>query len=211
MQLPKGVLNNNNLESLCRLTSLDLSNNTFPATGAKGIAGLLSNSASRLSSLNLAGNRLTSASAKIIFPALKGNNTLLHLDMSNNSLGEPAVPSIIELLRQNSTLRTLDIMGNASIKFKSGGGYDYRSYFAGGGLTRKPVVPRGKIDIEQKALFDTTSLQSIASSNHTCAVKMSNANVFDSHAKTIGKVRMGTRTRCRHVPPSHIPVSSIYR
>lgn len=84
-------------------------------------------------------------------------------------------------------------MGNSSLKIRSGGQYDYSSYYAGGGwssLTRKPVVPRGKLEIERKALFDTTSLQSITSSNHTCEVMMTNANVGDSHAKTIGKVRI---------------------
>ena len=208
LQLPKGVLSSNNLESLCRLTTLDLSSNSSPVTGAKGIADLLSNSASRLSSLNLSSNRLTSASAKVILPALTENSTLLHLDLSNNSLGEPAVPYIISMLQQNSTLRTLDIMGNSSIKIQSGGRYDYSSYYAGGdwsNLTRKPVVPRGKMEIEQKALFDTTSLQSIASSNHSCSVMMANGNIGNSNAKTIAKVRTGRRMKYRASSPTLTP------
>ena len=47
----------------------------------------------------------------------------------------------------------------------------------------------GRAKIVKGALFDTTSLNSIAASNHTCAVSMTGYNHNDSFEDTIRKVK----------------------
>ena len=86
LKLP-AILDKNDLGSLSRLTSLDLSHNSFPKAGAGILAEFLRTN-STLASLALSKCRMGTKSAQVFLPVLKGNNTLLTLDLSRNSLSE---------------------------------------------------------------------------------------------------------------------------
>ena len=86
LELP-AIIDKNDVRSLHRLTSLDLSQNRLPANGAKMLADFLSANSS-LITLNLSRNRMRTKSANVVIPALKENSTLQHLDLSCNSLSK---------------------------------------------------------------------------------------------------------------------------
>ena len=123
-----------------------------------------------LVSLILSKNNLTTKGANHLLPALKENTSLQKLDLSNNWLSNAVADTVINVLKSNSTLLNLDLSRNNSMKM---GGQTVYSYRNGSYKT----TPEGaKALIVKKALLDTTSLESIASSNHTCEVKMSELN-----------------------------------
>ena len=86
LKLP-AIIDKNDIRSLHRLTSLDLSRNGLPANGAKMLADFLSVNSS-LVVLNLSRNRISTKPANVIIPVLKENTTLRHLDLSRNSLSK---------------------------------------------------------------------------------------------------------------------------
>ena len=106
-----------------------------------------------LTELNLNGCGIPSKAAKILLPALKKNTTLQHLGLAYNSFNNNSVSSFVDALQNNTTLLTLDLRGN-NIQVETG---------------RKALL-RG-------ALCDTSSLESIATSNHVCAVTMTNRQI----------------------------------
>ena len=143
------------------LTCIDLSqaNSSFgrygyASRGSMGIAGakliakyLKGNPA--VTELNLSWNRLPSKAAGVFASALKKNTVLQHLNLSGNNFNDKSVPSFVACLKKNSTLLTLDLCYN-SIRVETG---------------RKELL-RG-------SFCDTSDgLQSIATSNHTCALTM---------------------------------------
>jgi len=162
------------------LTCIDLGRNSH-SRGSMGIAGakiiakyLKGNPA--VTELNLASNRLPPKAADVLASALKRNTVLQHLNLAGNNFNDNSVPSFVACLKKNSTLLTLDLCYN-SIRIKTG---------------RKELL-RG-------AFCDTSNLQSIATSNHTCAltmvdgtfknditkeVEMRNINLLDSEGMKI--------------------------
>mmetsp|Transcript_30684 Transcript_30684/g.73029 ORF Transcript_30684/g.73029 Transcript_30684/m.73029 type:complete len:342 (+) Transcript_30684:425-1450(+) len=185
LKLP--FMQKNSLESMDRLTFLDLSFNSFPSQGASIMAELLKTNTT-LIELVLSNNRMTTASAKKILPALKDNSSLQHLDLSNNWFNDDSTsPIIIDVLRGNSSLFTLDLSGNKSMKANHGGrylGWDFENRCS----KRSPVVDGSRMLIIKGALFDTSSLQAVANSNHKCTVKMSSRNKNNSHELTIAAI-----------------------
>ena len=116
--------------------------------GAKVIAKYLKGNPA-VTDLNLSWNRLPSKAAGALASALKKNTVLQHLNLSGNNFNDKSVPSFVACLKKNSTLLTLDLCYN-SIRVETG---------------RKELL-RG-------AFCDTSDgLQSIATSNHTCALTM---------------------------------------
>ena len=118
LKLP-AIIDKNDVSSLRRLTSLDLSYNSFPKSGAIVLAEFLGTN-DTLVSLALSKCRIGTKSAEVFLPVLKGNTTLLTLDLSKNSLSDEIAPTIIALLKNNSTLSVLDLRENQSLKTKSG-------------------------------------------------------------------------------------------
>eukprot|EP00984_Skeletonema_dohrnii_P007313 scaffold2646_cov60-Skeletonema_dohrnii-CCMP3373.AAC.2 len=119
--------------------------------------------------------------------------TLQHLDLSQNWITNKSVPAVIDLLQNNSSLVTLDLSGNKGLKtvekraFR--GRWGYRDGRWGYDESHaRPQIDGGRTKIVKDALFDTTSLESIISSNHTCAVFMTGFNHNDSYEETIRKI-----------------------
>ena len=148
------------------------------------MAKFLEKADSSLVTLILSKNNMTSKGANVLLPALKENTSLQHLDLSRNWLGNEVAPAVINLLKNNSTLLSLDLSGNKSMKTQSGG----RRIWQNGGWERTPTQDRGRAEIVKGALFDITSLEAIAHSNHTCAVKLSGMNRGDTYEETMRKI-----------------------
>ena len=161
------------------LTHLDLTgawywprsaNDRIGVKGAKLIASFLERNPA-LMELNLFNNDINSSGGKKIASALKHNTNLQHLNLERNKLTNVCVPAFIDGLKNNTTLLSLQVGGNI-IKVETG---------------RKQLI-RG-------ALCDTTSLQTIADSNHTCALitsdggkKYRNDITFEMEMKNINTV-----------------------
>ena len=170
LKLP-GVLSNSkkSIESLSRLTHLDLSYNKLPVSGAKALAKFLADN-DTLTSLILSKNLITTKGANILLPVLKDNTSLESLDLSQNWLNDGVADTVIDVLKNNSTLLSLDLSGNKSMKTGGRRRWEWnRETWTRTELPSDPDGGRGQI--VKRALFDVTSLESIASSNHTCAVK----------------------------------------
>ncbi|EJK58206.1 hypothetical protein THAOC_21690 [Thalassiosira oceanica] len=185
IKLP-AIIDKNDVRSLRRLTSLDLSQNGLPANGAKIMADFLSANSS-LVALNLSRNRMSTKAANVIIPVLKENTTLEHLDLSRNSLNNSVAPVVVDLLKANTTLLALDISGNKSMTIRSTGiKYTHDGIQWHG--EDVPVVEGAKIEIVRDALFDTTSFASLTGSNHTCAVHMSGMNKDGNYELAIRRI-----------------------
>ena len=195
LQLP-GIIRNTKkvTKALSRLTHLDLSYNSLPAAGVKVLAKFLESDCN-LVSLIMSNNHLTQKGANVLLPVLKGNTSLKHLDLSCNWLNDSIVPLVVALLGKNSTLASFDLSGNKSLTTVREEKRRFSWY-----TNRVWTVPRregGRHAIVKGALFDTTSIDSIVSSNHTCALKMSGYVNADSkhynkaqhYEETVAKVR----------------------
>ena len=130
------------------LTHLDLNRNNIRTPGAKLIAKYLKGNPTVVK-LNLGGNRIPHAAAKDLVEALKQNTNLESLELWKNLFNNKSVPDFVDLLKNNTTLLRLDLSNN-NIKLDKSRG-----------LT-------GKKELIHNAIFDTTSLDTIANSNHTC-------------------------------------------
>ena len=123
------------------------SQNKLKIPGVKVIAKFLKSNPA-LVELNLACTGIPSKAATQFASALKRNTNLQHLNLGHNSFNNNSVPSFVDALRNNTTLLTLDLSGN-NINMTS-----------------------GRVNLLRGALCDVSSLESIAASNHTCAVAM---------------------------------------
>ncbi len=177
----------NGIKSLSRLTHLELSHNSLPVAGAKAMAKFLEGADCKVVTLDLSSNHLTTKGASILLPALKKNTSLQHLDLSKNWLNDGVAPIVIDMLQNNSTLLELNLKFNKGMKNVQEetvrrSWYDRRT---------GTIIPRrdgGRFEVVRGALFDTKSFDSIAGSNHVCAVEMSGKNQGDSYEDTIRKV-----------------------
>ncbi|KAK1739999.1 leucine-rich repeat protein, partial [Skeletonema marinoi] len=183
LQLPGIIRNTKKMtKSLSRLTRLDLSHNSLPLTGAKMMASFLESAECKLITLIMSNNHLTTKGANVLLPALKKNTTLQQLDLSRNWLNDQCVPAVVDMLRNNSTLLKFDLTGNKSLKTVK------QRAVSRWGSRSTPHVDGGRAKIVKDALFDTTSLDSIAASNHTCALSMTGHNHNDSFEETIRRI-----------------------
>ena len=158
MAVPSFLKNSN-----ANLISLDLSGDAsnwergnIRTPGAKLIAKYLKGNPA-VTELNLSWNRLPSAAAKVLANAMKKNTNLEHLNLSYNSFSDKSVDGFVELLRNNSTLLSLNLTGN-NIKVD------------------KQSDKTGRAALLKNAILDTTSLQTIADSNHSYQVIMGDRN-----------------------------------
>jgi Ran GTPase-activating protein (RanGAP) involved in mRNA processing and transport len=174
------------LKSLSRLTHLELTHNSLPVAGAKAMAKFLEGADCKVVTLDLSSNHLTTKGASFLLPALKKNTSLQHLDLSCNWLNDGVAPIIVDMLQNNSTLLELNLKCNKSLKTCREEQQRW-SWYSGSRRT----IPRrdgGRFEIVRGALFDTATFDSIAGSNHVCAVEMSGYNHGDSFEETIRKV-----------------------
>ena len=135
-----------------KLLHLDLSWVSLRTNGAKYIASHLKKNPP-LAILGLRGSSLPNKSAESLCKALKCNTNLTDLDLRNSNFNDTSVPFFADMLRNNSTLITLDMTGN-KMKIKS-----------------------GRKDLINQALCNSTSLQAIAESNHTCLLTLNNGRL----------------------------------
>jgi len=154
-----------NNKQMMNLTCLDMGgewywggrNNNEPTTigapGAKLIAKYLASNPA-LIELNLSGNDINSHGAKKIALALKKNTNLQHLSLQYNRLTKACVPAFTDALRNNNTLLSLNLGGN------------------------EIRVTTGRAVLNRNALCDTTSLEAIVESNHTCVLTTSEGKKF---------------------------------
>ncbi|KAL7536676.1 hypothetical protein ACHAWF_005530, partial [Thalassiosira exigua] len=122
----------------------------------------------------------------------RGEHVTRHLDLSCNWFTDAIVPVVIDMLKNNSTLLSFDLSGNRSLRTHQFGGY-YRRWrriedHPYPRWERTPQKDAGKAVIVKRALFDTTSLQAICDSNHTCALKMNGNNRGDTYEETIRRI-----------------------
>ena len=190
MQLPGIIRNTKKMsKSLSRLTRLDLSHNKLPLAGCKAMAHFIESDECKLITLILTKNHMTSKGCNELLPSVTKNITLQHLDLSNNWLSDQCFPAIVDTLQNNSTLLKFDLRGNKSLRIDVAESEARRNrWLYGGNDVPKPYVDGGRTRIVKRALFDTTSLDSIAASNHTCAVSMTGFNHYRSSEETIRKV-----------------------
>ncbi|EJK61629.1 hypothetical protein THAOC_17848, partial [Thalassiosira oceanica] len=194
------IFGGDNVQLLRRLTRLDFSGNSFPTSGAQVLASYLSDNTT-LQSLKLSKCRLRTEAAKVFLPELERNTTLVDLDLSRNHLGKryttkppfrhsthrailpmilylrplstyldnDVAPAVCNVLKPNTTLTSLNLEQNNNLRVMSGGRRKWnrveRAY------ETQPAVLGGRSEIV-KSLFDTSSLQSVVDSNHTCMVAM---------------------------------------
>ncbi|EJK62557.1 hypothetical protein THAOC_16825 [Thalassiosira oceanica] len=162
------IFGGDNVQLLRRLTRLDFSGNSFPTSGAQVLASYLSDNTT-LQSLKLSKCRLRTEAAKVFLPELERNTTLVDLDLSRNHLDNDVAPAVCNVLKPNTTLASLNLEQNNNLRVMSGGRRKWnrveRAY------ETKPAVLGGRSEIIS-CLFDTSSLQSLADSNHTCMVVM---------------------------------------
>ena len=173
------------IKALGQLTFLDLRSNSLSLPGAKAMAKYFENAGSQLVSLNLSKNKMKTPSAEVLLPAIRKHTSLKHLDLSQNWLNDRIAPTVIDLLKQNPDLKTLDLSGNNGLKNQSGGQCQWKYINGTGQWVFPPKIDRGEAEIVKKVLFNTDSLQEIANSNHTCAVKISGKNRNDLYNHTI--------------------------
>ena len=193
-------------KSLSRLTHLDVRFNSFPVTGAKNMARFLENPGCSLVSLIMSNNNFTTKGLHALLPALKVNTSLQNLDLSSNWINDNCAPAVIDMLLNNTTLLNLDLSKNKSLKVRHRvRGQRRRRWHRhdnDNDESEEPDEPTtrdgGKVKIVKGALFDLSSLESIAACNHTCAVKMSGSNLGNSHEETIRKVSSSTVSLCIH-------------
>eukprot|EP00956_Cyclotella_meneghiniana_P038862 scaffold161261_cov64-Cyclotella_meneghiniana.AAC.1 len=169
-------------ESLSKLTHLDLSCNSLPLPGAKAMVKFFEKVESQLISLNLSNNKMKTAAADLLLPAIKNHTSLEHLDLSQNWLNDSIAESVVNLLANNTDLLTLNLSGNNNLKLQSGGRRVWRTG------QRVPIVPRAGAQILKAALFDTTSLKSISNSNHACEVIITAPNRRSLQNETVRKI-----------------------
>jgi Ran GTPase-activating protein (RanGAP) involved in mRNA processing and transport len=186
LQLPSIIRNSRKItKALSRLTQLDMSSNKLSVQGAKMLAAFIEKPECNLVTLILSNNHLTTKGANALLPAVKKNSTLKVLDLSCNWLSDALAPVLVDLLKGNVKLCDLDLTGNKSLRTHQ----RVRSTRRRWGFD---LVEAGCGKIVNEALFDTTSLEALLDSNHTCIVKMKNGNRGDLYEDTIRKVRRGT-------------------
>ena len=140
------------------LIHLDLSANGIRAQGASVVAEFLSKNHA-LMELSLACNKIPSAAAVVLGKALQRNSTLEHLDLTFNIFSNKCVPAFADALKHNKTLLSLHLGGN-NIKMA------------------------GRVELVKRAICDTTSLESIADSNHTCQLFLSSGKTLSQNSLT---------------------------
>jgi len=106
-------------------------------------------------SINLSGNRITTAGGSYISDFLLNNSILKHLSLSENGLDDNDAKAFAAALKHNTTLRTLDLS---------------HSRITGAPLNRFNRISEEGWAALGKAIFDDTSLNSAADSNHSCCI-----------------------------------------
>ena len=165
------------------LTHLDLCFNNIRTPGAKLIAKYLKGNPP-VEDLNLGGNRIAHAAAKDLVEALKQNTNIQSMDLRGNLFNNKSVPDFVDLLKNNTTLLCLDLSNN-NIK-----------------LDRTGAMV-GKKELIKNAVFDTTSLETIANSNHTCKLiltdkKFRNDITHEDEMKKINSLDASVGTKIRY-------------
>ena len=99
------------IEAIKAATEINLRGNNISSAGAKVLAKVLVKSKT-LTTLNLGGNNIGSAGAKALAKLIKKSKTLTKLDLWCNNLGPEGAKALAEGLKESKTLKELDITLN---------------------------------------------------------------------------------------------------
>ena len=91
------------------------------------------------------------------------------LRLPSTSPDDDVAPVVCNVLKRNATLTSLNLEQNNNLRVMSGGRRQWNHVESA--YERLPVVERGRSEIAN-CLFDTSNLQSLVDSNHTCMVDM---------------------------------------
>jgi len=150
LEIGRNRIGRDHIERLCSavhthaaLVALDLGESFEPSIGDEMLAALLTSGVLMLEKLDMSSNNITSAVSTLLADFLATNPRLKELNLEHNNLNDSDAALIATALRSNTTLRYLHLHGNE--------------------IT----------NVEQSlrlVLYDESSLNSAADSNHICIV-----------------------------------------
>ena len=136
------------------LTFLDIAGSHLNTHGTRKVTAFLERNPA-LRGLNLTSNGIRPANAADFVAVLKKNTNLQSLNLAKNYFNSTSIPILADGLKNNTTLLSLDLSDN-KIKLE------------------------GKKDMIRIVACDTTSLRTIADSNHSCQLIMTD-NCYKSN------------------------------
>ena len=136
------------------LTFLDIAGSHLNTHGTRQVTAFLERNPA-LRGLNLTSNGIRPANAADFVAVLKKNTNLQSLNLAKNYFNSTSIPILADGLKNNTTLLSLDLSDN-KIKLE------------------------GKKDMIRIVACDTTSLRTIADSNHSCQLIMTD-NCYKSN------------------------------
>ena len=128
------------------LVELDLDNSFEPGIGDEMLASLLTIDDLKLEKLGMSSNNVTSVGSAVVADFLATNPRLKELDLSENNLTDSDAELIANALRSNTTLRVL-------------------------GLFHNNTTDAGD-EALHLVIYECSSLNAVADSNHICSVKV---------------------------------------
>eukprot|EP00985_Skeletonema_marinoi_P025984 scaffold19645_cov73-Skeletonema_marinoi.AAC.1 len=161
------------IERLCSavrthaLVELDLSNCFEPGIGDAMLTCLLTIDDLKLENLYMCLNNITSGVSTVLADFLATNPRMKHLNLEHNNLNDSDAALIANALRSNSTLRSLNL---------------YRNGFTDVGAESMRLV-----------LCDDSSLNTVADSNHTCAVDLGSNYIDDYNTHEQVQINRGRK------------------
>ena len=126
---------------------LDLSNCFEPGNGDAMLTSLLTSGGLKLEKLVMSSNNITSGVSTLLADFLATNPRLKELNLVDNRLNDSDAALIANALRSNTTLRSLQL-GNSNSITHTG------------------------VESFRLVLYDESSLNAAADSNHTCTVDL---------------------------------------
>eukprot|EP00984_Skeletonema_dohrnii_P022832 scaffold11933_cov117-Skeletonema_dohrnii-CCMP3373.AAC.4 len=172
LDISSNQIGSDHIERLCStvhnhaLVELDLSRCFEPGIGDEMLTCLLTIDGLKLEMLAMASNNITSAVGTLLADFLASNPRLKDLSLGGNDLNDSDASLIANALRSNSTLRRLRFA------------YNNRITHAG-------------VESFRLVLYDESSLNAAAGSNHTCIVDILGRNDIDTNTHDQGHINRG--------------------
>jgi len=128
----------------------------------------------KLDKLDLSANRISTGGDTFVSDFFVNNSVLKHLSLSENGLDDNDAKAFAAALKHNTTLRTLDLS---------------HSRITGAPLNRFNRISEDGWAALGKAIFDDTSLNSAADSNHSCCIYQERDGLdrFEINGKAYGE------------------------
>eukprot|EP00985_Skeletonema_marinoi_P001471 scaffold581_cov127-Skeletonema_marinoi.AAC.22 len=172
LEIASNRIGRNHIERLCSavhthaLVALNLSGCFEPGIGDEMLASLLTIDGLKLEKLVMFSNNITSAVSTVQADFLATNPRLKELNLVDNRLNDSDAALIANALRSNTTLRSLQL-GNSNSITHTG------------------------VESFRLVLYDESSLNAAADSNHTCTVDLGWNAVDDYNSYEQGHINRG--------------------